>query len=177
MLIERIESLESDIQSLIKKQTRYFESEKLNKTKIERQLAEYKAELEDRVYSKNESPDNDIAVRELQNFKAVMRKELEVMKDSINSSSPKYNALFNEVVRIGKEQESYAQHITVLNKNLDEKIKSIDMLAKKNGSDVGSLEDLNAISTQLIDKYAEKNDQKVRELATQIQVLSVYTLI
>jgi len=67
-----------------------------------------------------------------------MRKEHDVMKDSINSSSPKYNALFNEVVRTGKEQESYSQHITILNKNLDEKIKSVDMLTKKNNSDVVS---------------------------------------
>ena len=178
ILNERIDNLEADIQSLIKKQTLYFESEKTNRSKMEYFINQFRQEMNDKIQPpegetyKHPSPQISGKLESLQEAYSGIRNEINNIYSNLNTqknSSEKYNILFNEVVRIGKNQESQQQVLSDINRIIDEKLKRVEMHNKKSEAEMGSLEALSNISTQLINQYAEKNDEKVRQISLQLQ--------
>ena len=178
ILNERIDNLEADIQSLIKKQTLYFESEKTNRSKIEYLLNQFRTEINDKAKPPEGDPyrynSSQITgkIDSLQEAYNGLRSELNNIYNNLNSqknSSDKYNILFNEVVRIGKNQESQQQVLSDINRIIDEKLKKVELHNKQSEAEMGSLEALSNVGTQLINQYAEKNDEKVKQISLQLQ--------
>jgi hypothetical protein len=177
ILNERIDNLEADIQSLIKKQTLYFESEKTNRSKIEYLINQFRLEMNDKIKPSEGdpykyTPQISGKIDSLQEAYSGIRNEINNIYSNLNTqknSSEKYTILFNEVVRIGKNQEGQQQILSDINRIIDEKLKKVEMHNKKSEAEMGSLEALSNISTQLINQYAEKNDEKVKQTSLQLQ--------